>query len=182
MSDRNRSECASDASDPPTAAAVRARRARAAQALAASPLRARLGWDDLGGAPDWLVMEESQRAALARAGAAWLHAGAFVRSIDGAWLKQARAVLGDGLLSAVLAADAADDAAAPALPAPDGLADWLDAQGRALLLATLASANLRDAVRDRLWPAATTLPAGPELARATRALQAARSSLGERRA
>jgi hypothetical protein len=160
-----------------THVALRARRAGAAAAAQRTSQRARLGWEDLADWPEWAVLDAPALQDLARRCAAWLHRGALARCIDGARLRRVRGLIGAAALERVLASprdDVAEAAAAAAaarveLPPADALPAWLEAQGRAALLATVEGAPLREALREALWPdepAGVVLPDAPQAQRA----------------
>lgn len=150
-----------------SAAALRARRAAAARALAADARRLQVGWEDLAAWPDWAALDADSRDALARRAGAWLHAGALQRCIAGAVLQRAQAVLREAAFLRLMATP--DDDTTP-LPEAAAFDDWLLAQGREALLASVPSAVLRVVLREQHAP--RTLPPLPALdhARATRAV------------
>lgn len=150
-----------------TAAPLRQRRADAARALAADARRAQVTWEDLCAWPDWAALDADRRDSLARRAGAWLHAGAFQRCIAGAVLQRARALLGDAAFQRLMGTP--DDDGTP-LPDAAALDDWLLAQGREALLASVPSAVLRVVLREQHAP--RTLPPLPALdhARARRAV------------
>jgi hypothetical protein len=150
-------------------AALRARRVAAARALAGDARRGQPGWDDLGAWPGWAALEAQALDSLMLKSAAWLHASTWRGCIRGALLKQVQQRLGD-VDFARLMAPCEDDAPAVPLPDADRLDEWLLAEGREVLLASVGSAALRVLLRERLWP--RTLPPLParDTTRARRAL------------
>ena len=152
--------------------ALRARRVAAARALVDDPRRGQPTWDDLAAWPAWAALDTQALQALTAKSAIWLHAGSWRGCICGATLKQLRQRLGD-VDFARLMAPREDDTAALPLPDADPLDDWLLAEGREVLLASVGSAVLRVLLRERLWP--RTLPPLParDTARAQRALSLA---------
>mgnify|MGYP007130736829 CR=1 FL=1 len=150
-----------------SAAALRQRRAAAALALAADARRVQVTWEDLAAWPDWAALDADSRDALARRAGAWLHAGALQRCIAGALLQRVRTQLGEPAFQRLMATP--DDDTTP-LPEAAALDDWLLAQGREALLASVPSAVLRVVLREQHAP--RTLPPLPALdhARATRAV------------
>jgi len=139
-----------------------ARHAIAAARCAAAAPAAKLAWQDLIDWPAWALADEATRGALAARVAAQWYAPALRRCIDGRLLQRAGRLIGEPALQHVMAFTETSErtASASALPAVDALeAAWRDA-GRALLLASLSSPALRDAVAlhvaqgDGAWPRA----------------------------
>jgi hypothetical protein len=149
-------------------AALRARRAAAAQALAPLPRRAQLGWDDLAAWPAWAALDDEALQKLAWRCGAWLHAGAWQRCIAGPLLQKLRAELGPAAFERLLQTPGDGE-----LPAADGV---LTADGLEALFASVPSPLLRVVLRERFAPA--TLPPLPALdaARARQAVSAALES------
>lgn len=151
-----------------SAAALRRRRTAAARALAADARRVQVAWDDLAAWPEWAALDADARDRLALKAGAWLHAGALQRCIAGALLQRTRAHLGEAAFQRLMATPDED---ASALPADaSAFDDWLLAQGREALLASVPSPVLRVVLREQHAP--RSLPPLPALdhARARRAL------------
>jgi len=140
------------------AAALRRRRSAAARALAADARRVQVGWDDLAAWPDWAALDGEPLDALALKAGAWLHAGALQRCIAGALLQRARAHLGEAAFQRLMATP---DEGGTALPEAAAFDDWLRAQGREALLASVASPVLRVVLREHHAP--RSLPPLPAL-------------------
>lgn len=136
---------------------------QAAQACAALPSRAAIGWAELLAWPDWAM--PARRGVLdcqvLRCGAL-AHATALRACIDGPTLQTANELLGRGALLALLQGQAPAVAQRAALPRIDALeSSWRNA-GRALWIGSVAAGPLRQALREHLaWPAieAVELPA-----------------------
>jgi hypothetical protein len=146
-------------------AALRARRASAAQNLAGLARRSQVGWDDLAAWPAWAALDDDALHKLAWRCGAWLHAGAWQRCIAGPLLQKLRAELGPAAFERLLQTPGEAE-----LPAADAA---LSADGLEALLASVPSPLLRVVLRERLAP--STLPPLPALdaARARQAVNAA---------
>jgi hypothetical protein len=140
-------------------AATRRRcRTAAARALAADARRAQVGWEDLAAWPEWAGLDADQREALALRAGAWLHAGALQRCIAGALLQRAKTHLGETTFQRLMATP---DEHIGGLPEVTVFDDWLLAQGREALLASVPSAVLRVVLREHHAP--RSLPPLPAL-------------------
>jgi hypothetical protein len=149
----------------PSAAGLRQRRQSAARALQQHPRRGQLSWADLAAWPAWAGLPAAEQQQLALRCGAWRHAAAWRRCISGALLQQLSLLVGGPastrLLSPAQPAPAPDTTTA--LPPADGVADWLLAEGQAVLLASVPSPLLRLLLRETLAPAATSPWLGPTL-------------------
>lgn len=151
-------------------ATLRHRRTAAARALAADARRAQVAWEDLEAWPDWAGFDADARDALALRAGAWLHAGALQRCIVGALLQRARTHLGEGAFQRLMATP--DDDNTP-LPDPVAFDEWLLAQGREALLASVPSPVLRVVLREHHAPRSLPPLPGLDNARARRAVMEA---------
>ncbi|MFN7725964.1 MAG: hypothetical protein ACK5QH_12930 [Rubrivivax sp.] len=149
----------------PSAAGLRQRRQAAARALQQHPRRAQLSWADLAAWPAWASLPVAEQRQLALRCGAWRHAAAWRRCISGALLQQLPLLLGGPasarLLSPAQPAPGPDTAAS--LPPADSVADWLLAEGQAVLLASVPSPLLRLLLRETLAPADATAWLAPPL-------------------
>lgn len=119
----------------PTAAARRAQRLGAAQALQGSGL----DWAALSACPPWLATPPAARDALCAQAGAWWLAASLRACIDGRRLARVHELLGPATLDAlrdspdIARAQALGHAPQPLLPPEDDMAAYLLACGRALL-------------------------------------------------
>ena len=137
-------------------ASRRAHRTAAARWLAGQAFRKAVEWHDLAALPAWVCADAARLDAWALHAGAWLHADRLRRCIDGRTLEALCVDLGAPAFAALLADEPA--AEVPALPA--SWPAWLRDEGRACLLASIASGRLRAGVQLALWPGLSPVTPG----------------------
>lgn len=156
------------------AAVRRQARAAAALALAGTPRRAQLGWDDLAAWPAWAGWPADRRDRLLSAAGAWYLAPVLRQCIDGRVLQALAGMLGQAEADRLLQSDGSGE---PDGPWPDlspaMLADRLAHTGREVLLAAVASPALRLVLREAFWPDTRAPLPALDTAAAAAALEAA---------
>jgi hypothetical protein len=130
------------------AVAARKQRAVAALWLEGMAFRAGLVWSELDQVPFWALIDTTSREALALHVGAWLHAGVLRGCVDGQIHRALRDEIGPESLAALMAEAVPDAATALSVD----WKRWLLLEGRACMLAGIASPWLRLGLKAQFWP------------------------------